>query len=366
MGSPADRRVSPAEDAALARAVELAEAVSGTTSPNPAVGAVILDAAGTVVGEGQTQPPGGDHAEVVALRQAGPRARGATVVVTLEPCSHTGRTPPCSDALLTAGVARVVYAVADPYPPAAGGAARLRGGGVQVLAADGAASRAAGRHHRPWLLATGSGRPYLTVKLASSLDGRAAAADGSTRWITSAAARADAHRVRARVDAILVGSGTVLADDPALTARQGGVAAARQPLRVVLDRRGRVDPQARVLAGPGRAWHLTGPAAELPAALTALYAAGVRHALVEGGPTLAGAVVDAGLADEVLAYLAPLLLGAGLPALAGRGAATLAAAPRFAVEELTRFGEDIGVRCVRTSTAGPGAVAAATATERSE
>lgn len=339
---------------ALRRGVELARDGLGTTSPNPSVGAVVLDAAGRQVGQGRTAPAGGAHAEVVALAEAGARARGGTVVVTLEPCAHTGRTPPCTEALLAAGVARVVYAVADPYPPAAGGARRLAAAGVTVALATGPEAAEAARLLRPWLVATGRGRPFLTLKLAASLDGRAAARDGTSRWITGPESRRDAHALRAQVDAILVGSGTVLADDPALTARRpDGSLAEHQPLRVVLDRRGRVPASAAVLTGPGPSLHLTGPAAELGPALAALAARGVRHVLLEGGPTLAGAAVDAGLADEVRAYLAPVLLGAGLGALAGTGAPTLAAAPRFVVEDVARLGCDVGLR-LRPSPSGEG------------
>ena len=239
--------VNEAEQVAMHRALALGEAVRGRTSPNPAVGAVVLDDAGERVGEGATQPAGGPHAEIEALRAAGDRARGGTVVVTLEPCAHTGRTPPCVDALIKAGVARVVYAVDDLNPDAAGGAERLREAGVDVAAGLDEAA-AAGGALRPWLHALRTGRPFVTWKLASTLDGRVAAADQSARWISSPASRADSHAFRAIVDAIVVGSGTVLADDPHLTVREvDDRLADHQPLRVVLDRRHRVPQSAQVL-----------------------------------------------------------------------------------------------------------------------
>ncbi len=234
------------ELAAMRRALALAETARGRTSPNPAVGAVIIDADGDLVGEGATQPAGGPHAEIIALGHAGDRARGATAVVTLEPCAHVGRTGPCADALVEAGIARVVYALDDPNVVAAGGGTRLQVAGVEVEAgvlADEAAKGAI----RPWLHAISTGRPFVTWKVASTLDGRVAASDNTSRWISSAISRADAHLVRAGVDAIMVGSGTVLADDPQLTARTpDGDLADHQPLAG-----GARPPAPRAAARPG-------------------------------------------------------------------------------------------------------------------
>ncbi|MFG1970540.1 bifunctional diaminohydroxyphosphoribosylaminopyrimidine deaminase/5-amino-6-(5-phosphoribosylamino)uracil reductase RibD [Nonomuraea fuscirosea] len=208
----------PAEDVApMARAVELAGRGHGTTSPNPVVGCVVLDSAGQVAGEGFHAYAGGPHAEIVALAQAGERAKGGTAYVTLEPCDHTGRTGPCSRALLDAGVARVVIAVPDPTPKAAGGAARLRAHGVEVT--TGVLAERAERVNEEWLTYARLGRPHVTWKFAATLDGRSAAEDGTSQWITSPEARADVHRLRAAADAIVAGIGTVLADDPRLTAR---------------------------------------------------------------------------------------------------------------------------------------------------
>ena len=332
--------VTEAEQAAMHRALALAETVRGRTSPNPAVGAVILDADGTLVGEGATAPIGGPHAEIVALDAAGPGARGGTAVVTLEPCAHTGRTGPCAEALAKAGVARVVYAVEDPNPVAAGGGQVLADAGVTVLGGLEAHAAASGAL-RPWLHAVRTGRPFVTWKFAATLDGRVAAADHTSRWISSAASRADVHRLRDGVDAVLVGSGTVLADDPQLTVREGERFADRQPLRVVLDRRHRISLDARVLDPAAETLVLDTAVPQF--ALKALYDRGVRHVLLEGGPTLAGAFVEARCVDEVVAYLAPMLLGAGPSALHDAGIGTLTDAALLDVESVSRIGADVKV-----------------------
>jgi diaminohydroxyphosphoribosylaminopyrimidine deaminase/5-amino-6-(5-phosphoribosylamino)uracil reductase len=329
-----------AEQAAMHRALALAETVRGRTSPNPAVGAVLIDTEGRLVGEGATAAAGGPHAEIVALAEAGEKARGGTAVVTLEPCAHTGRTGPCTEALVKAGLARVIYAVDDPNPEAAGGAERLRAAGLEVIAGVESHAAASGAL-RPWLHAVRTGRPYVTWKFAATLDGRVAAADYTSRWISSAASRADAHRCRGAVDAVLVGSGTVLADDPHLTVRDAERLAEHQPLRVVLDRRHRVPDDARVLDGAAETVVLDTAAPQF--ALKALYDRGVRHVLLEGGPTLAGAFVEARCVDEVVAYLAPTLLGAGPAALGDAGIATLTDALMLEIESVARLGEDIKV-----------------------
>ncbi|MGN6608364.1 MAG: bifunctional diaminohydroxyphosphoribosylaminopyrimidine deaminase/5-amino-6-(5-phosphoribosylamino)uracil reductase RibD [Jatrophihabitans sp.] len=325
----------------MRRALALAENVRGLTSPNTPVGAVILDADGHLAGAGATAPPGGPHAEVVALQMAGERARGGTAVVTLEPCAHTGRTGPCTEALLAAGVATVVYAVDDPNPVAAGGAEVLRGRGVTVRAGVLADEAEAGAL-QAWLHATRTGRPFVTWKFAASLDGRVAAADRTARWISSRASRLDAHAFRDVVDAIVVGSGTVLADDPQLTARDADDALRdRQPLRVVLDRRHRVPPTARVLDDAAETLVLDTAVPRF--ALKALFDRGARHVLLEGGPTLAGAFVEAGCVDEVIAYIAPVLLGAGPAALNDAGINTIADALRLHVESIAPLGDDVKI-----------------------
>jgi len=332
---------SKTERAAMVRARVLGDIVRGRTSPNPPVGAVIIDADGALAGEGATQPVGGPHAEIMALRAAGEKARGGTAVVTLEPCAHTGRTGPCADALIEAGVARVVYAVDDPNPPAAGGAERLREAGADVVAGVDREAAAAGAL-RVWLHALRTGRPFVTWKLASTLDGRVAAADQSARWISSPEARADSHAFRAIVDAIVVGSGTVLADDPHLTVRDADdELAEHQPLRVVLDRRHRVHQNAQVLDNAAETLLLDTAVPRF--ALKALHDRGVRHVLLEGGPTLAGAFVEARCVDEVIAYIAPKLLGAGPAALGDAGISTIADAITLDVDTVTRVGSDVKI-----------------------
>jgi diaminohydroxyphosphoribosylaminopyrimidine deaminase/5-amino-6-(5-phosphoribosylamino)uracil reductase len=339
-----------AERVAMARAVELAARGSTSTLPNPVVGCVVVDPQGEIVGEGWHERPGGPHAEVAALAAAGPRAKGATAVVTLEPCNHTGRTGPCTVALIEAGVARVVVAVRDPWPAAAGGLERLRAAGVDVEV--GVLEAAAAQVNEPWLVAMRRGRPFVTWKFAATLDGRSAAADGSSRWITGEEARRDVHRLRAEVDTMLVGVGTVLADDPQLTVRDAaGVPAARQPLRVVADAAGRTPTTARVRDGQAPTWIATaeevggaiGGGVDLDALLKALHARERRHVLLEGGPRLAGAMLRAGLVDRVVAYLAPALLGAGPAALGDTGITSIGGALRLEVLDVTRLGDDVRV-----------------------
>jgi diaminohydroxyphosphoribosylaminopyrimidine deaminase/5-amino-6-(5-phosphoribosylamino)uracil reductase len=336
---------------AMRRAEELGRGALGTTSPNPPVGAVALDADGAVVGEGATQPPGGAHAEVGALSQAAGRAH--TLVVTLEPCHHTGRTGPCSAAVLEAGVRRVVIACPEPTERAAGGAAALQAAGVEVELGllEGEVSHGS---LEPWLHAQRTGLPFVTWKYAATLDGRAAAADGSSRWITGELARSDVHRLRAESDAVVVGVGTVLADDPALTVR--GVPGT-QPLRVVVDSGGRTPSGARVLDdAAGTLLATTTPSdderavvvaattegrVDLRALLKELGSRGVVSVLLEGGPTLAGSFVAEGLVDRVVGYVAPALLGAGPSVLAEAGVATIEGAVRLRLDDVTTLGDDV-------------------------
>ena len=341
---------------AMRRAVALSGRALGTTSPNPPVGAVVLDRDGAVAGEGWTRPPGGPHAEVVALQEAGDRARGGTAVVTLEPCRHTGRTGPCTTALLEAGVARVVVACADPTDEAGGGADLLREAGLDVETGV-LEDEVARGPLEAWLTSRRLGRPFVTWKYAATLDGRSAAADGTSRWITSEQSRADVHRLRAEVDAVLAGVGTVLADDPLLDVRPDP---GHQPLRVVVDTRGRTPLTARCLAGRSPALVATGPLldepgyprhAQVPAqdehldlgALLQLLQDehDVVSVLLEGGPTLAGAFVAQGLVDRVVGYVAPALLGDGSHALGPAGAGTITEAHRLRLDDVARTGEDV-------------------------
>ncbi|MFC9767842.1 bifunctional diaminohydroxyphosphoribosylaminopyrimidine deaminase/5-amino-6-(5-phosphoribosylamino)uracil reductase RibD [Rhodococcus jostii] len=323
-------------DAAMQIAIGAAESARGFTSPNPAVGAVVLDAAGRIAGVGMTQPPGGPHAEVVALREAGDAARGGTAVVTLEPCNHHGRTGPCSQALLDAGVVAVHYAVGDPNPEAAGGAETLVSAGVEVTSGLRAQDVERGPL-RAWLHRQRTGRPHVTWKYAATLDGRSAAADGTSQWITGPEARERVHADRAKLDAIVVGTGTVLADDPRLTARMpDGSLAAHQPVRVVVGL-GDIPADARVLDDSAPTLLLrTHDVDEVLAAL-----AEYTDVLLEGGPRLAGAFLAAGRVDRIQAYLAPLVLGAGTSAVAEAGVHTIDGALRFRHESVETIGPDL-------------------------
>jgi diaminohydroxyphosphoribosylaminopyrimidine deaminase / 5-amino-6-(5-phosphoribosylamino)uracil reductase len=341
---------SETEMAAMHRAVGLAARGLATTRPNPVVGALVLDHAGAVVGEGWHARAGAAHAEVLALAAAGERARGGTVVVTLEPCNHTGRTGPCARALIDAGVRRVVVAVDDPTEHARGGIATLRAAGVDVE--TGVLSAAAEAGNVRWLTAMRRGRPWVVWKVAATLDGRVAAPDGTSRWISSPESRADAHHLRATCDVIVAGVGTVLADDPALTVRDADDnPVADQPLRVVVDTHGRTPHDARVRDHAAKTWVATaaevgaGPSGcvDLTALLTALHVRGHTAALLEGGPRLAGAFLREGLVDEVVAYVAPTLLGDGRSALEGTGVETLADALALDIVDVRRVGPDIRI-----------------------
>jgi diaminohydroxyphosphoribosylaminopyrimidine deaminase/5-amino-6-(5-phosphoribosylamino)uracil reductase len=351
----ADREVNAKDHqrdvALMSRALELA-ARGPLGDPNPRVGAVIADPDGVVVGEGFHQGAGTPHAEVMALRQAGAKARAGTAVVTLEPCAHTGRTGPCAEALIEAGVARVVYAQSDPTPRAGGGRALLEAAGIRTTA--GLLAEQATTINDAWTFSFVHGRPKVTWKYAATLDGRSAASDGSSRWITGPLARADVHRLRAQCDAILVGTGTVLADDPALTVRgPDGSTAGRQPLRVVMGLRP-VPETARVRDAAAPTYLL---ATHDPAhALRALAEREIHHVWLEGGPTVAAAFLRAGLVDEVISYLAPALLGAGAPAVGDLGIQTIDQALRLTPLEVTTIGPDIRIRA---SIASPGDIVAA-------
>lgn len=316
----------------MAQALRLAERGIYSTQPNPRVGCVIVRD-GEVIGEGAHLRAGEPHAEVHALRMAGERAAGADLLVTLEPCSHHGRTPPCADALIAAGVRKVWVAMTDPNPEVSGrGIAKLRAAGIEVE--TGLLESDARKLNRGFVSRMTRGRPWLTLKLAASLDGRTAMASGESQWITAAAARADVHRLRAAAGCVMTGGATVLADDPQLTVRlpanDGVVPAGFRPVdRVVLDSSARVPATARVWQGGARRFWLVGrkPATRpdgveiievacsddgsirLPDALDVLATCGVNDVLLECGPRLAGAFLAAGLVDDVIAYLAPTLLG---------------------------------------------------------
>jgi diaminohydroxyphosphoribosylaminopyrimidine deaminase/5-amino-6-(5-phosphoribosylamino)uracil reductase len=324
----------------MRRGLELA-ALGPAVGDHARVGAVILSPAGDVLAEGWHKGAGTPHAEVDAMTKVPAEVlRGATAVVTLEPCNHTGRTGPCAVALIEAGIGRVVYAIDDPGSDVHGGGDRLRAAGVEVV--SGVLADEAEAFLERWLLSVRLGRPWVTVKWASSLDGRAAAADGTSQWITGAAARQHVHEQRAAHDAILVGTGTVLADDPTLTARgDAGELLADQPLPVVFGDRP-VPDDAAVRRHPRGL--VTLPGHDLTASLSALRGHGVHSVFVEGGPTVASALIAAGLVDEYLVYLAPVLLGGPRVALDDVGVGSIGERRRLDVLSTTSLGPDLLVR----------------------
>ncbi|MBI4339588.1 MAG: bifunctional diaminohydroxyphosphoribosylaminopyrimidine deaminase/5-amino-6-(5-phosphoribosylamino)uracil reductase RibD [Chloroflexi bacterium] len=348
------------------RALELARRALGATSPNPAVGAVLVKD-GVVVGEGFTQPPGQAHAEIVALRQAGDQARGATLYVTLEPCCHFGRTSPCASAIIAAGVAEVRYALIDPNPLVSGaGAAQLEAAGIRVAAGEGAeASRKLNEAYCKFIT---TGMPFVTAKFAASLDGKIATRTGDSRWITGVDARGMAHRLRALSDAVMVGVGTALTDDPLLTARdEADQPRPRQPLRVLVDSHGRTPASARLFREPGPvvvagagmpgehqaalreagAEVLAFPGedgrVDLRALLAYLGRRQITSVLAEGGGTLLGSLFDQRLVDKVAAFIAPVVIGGAraVPAVAGQGVATVGQAARLKDVEVHTLGGDL-------------------------
>lgn len=368
MVNEVDTAFTAADHAFMSRALQLARRGLYTTHPNPRVGCVIARG-DEILGEGWHRRAGEPHAEIHALREAGESVRGATVYVTLEPCSHHGRTPPCSDALIAAGVRRVIAAMRDPNPKVSGrGLARLAAAGIET--ACGLLEAEARTLNAGFVSRMEKGRPWVRIKTAMSLDGRTAMASGESQWITGEAARADGQRWRARADAVLTGSGTVLADDPALNVRLSaeslGIAGeVRQPLRVVLDSRWRTPPTARLLAAPGSVLIFGGveecrrrtalaaagaqvetvpatPAGlDLRAVLAALAAREINEIHVEAGATLSGALIAAGLADELLLYLAPFLLGdAARGAFVLPGLSHLAERVKLKIDEVRRIGDD--------------------------
>jgi diaminohydroxyphosphoribosylaminopyrimidine deaminase/5-amino-6-(5-phosphoribosylamino)uracil reductase len=370
-GEPKDAKASERRHAKFMRqALELAANGRGLAPPNPMVGAVIV-AGEKVVGTGWHEGPGNPHAEINALVEAGEAARRATLYVTLEPCSHQGRTPPCAPALVEASIAQVVGAIRDPNPQVNGrGFKVLRQAGVSVV--EGIMEAEAARLNTGFFKHVRTGLPFVTLKMAASLDGKVAARDGSSRWISGEAAREDAHRLRAGSDAILVGAGTALVDDPSLTVRLEGYRG-RAPLRIVVDGRGRV-PAAGAVFGEGAPtmiattettprslrilWEHAGAEVlvledeplqpglvPLPSLMEALGKRDVQSVLIEGGPTLAWEAVRSGVVDRLVLYLAPKLLGGqGAPGvLGGRGVESIAAALPLEIVDVQRIGEDLRV-----------------------
>lgn len=336
-------RMTTAIEAGLQRALELAR-LGPAVGPNLQVGCVLLDEAGRIVGEGHHLGAGTPHAETAAIADAAARGvdtRGLTAVVTLEPCNHHGRTGPCSEALIAAGIRAVHYAVPDPGNSSSGGARRLADAGIAVqrLSADVAGVADAEDLVEVWAMAVRRGRPWVTVKWASTLDGRAAAADGSSQWITGPESRRRVHLQRMAADAILVGTGTVLADDPNLTARDGdGGLLPHQPLPVVVGRRP-VPAEAALHRHPAGLWE--SGTRDLEEVFGELQAREVRRVYVEGGPTVTSAVIAGGWADEFAVFLAPALLGGPRTALGDLGIPTLADILRLDVRDVERLGPDL-------------------------
>jgi diaminohydroxyphosphoribosylaminopyrimidine deaminase / 5-amino-6-(5-phosphoribosylamino)uracil reductase len=321
---------------AMQRALHLAASPGVPLHPNPRVGCVLLAADGAIVGEGYHHGAGSPHAEIEALKAAGDLARGATAIVTLEPCNHTGRTGPCAEALIEAGVTKVIVAQRDPNPVAEGGLERLAQAGIEVE--HGLLVDAARALNPAWTFAHEHGRPFVTWKFAATLDGRSAASDGTSRWVSSLPARRDTHVLRSHCDAMLVGSNTVEVDDPQLTVRDAeDQPVPDQPLRVVMGER-ELDPGRRIFDEAAETVHLrTHDPVE---ALETLYREhGRHHVFFEGGPTLAAAFLKAGVVDEVVSYVAPMLLGAGKSAVGGLRIGTISRALHLEITDVTVVGE---------------------------
>lgn len=335
-------------DAAMRRALELA-LIGPAHGVNPQVGAVILDEKNNIVAEGCHKGSGTNHAEVEAIAALRKKLgvemvpAGYTAVVTLEPCNHTGKTGPCSQALLDAGISRVVYAVSDPGEDSSGGGDYLRQSGVEVV--EGVCASDAEEQARVWITAIRLKRPYVTLKWASSLDGRTAANDGSSKWISSSASRLDGHRRRSEVDAILVGTGTAVEDDPELTARdENGDYFEHQPLRVVLGDR-ELPSDLKVFNDKAETIHLR--TRNVHGALAELFARGVKHVWVEGGPNVASDFVKLGLVDEFVIYLAPVLLGGEKVALRDIGVGSMSEAKEIEIVEQKLLDSDLFIRARR-------------------
>jgi diaminohydroxyphosphoribosylaminopyrimidine deaminase / 5-amino-6-(5-phosphoribosylamino)uracil reductase len=354
-------------------ALAQAELGLGRTAPNPAVGCVILDLAGRMVGAGYHVRAGADHAEVMALKNAGAAAAGGTLYVTLEPCSHWGRTPPCADAIIRAGVARVIVSMMDPDDRVSGqGLQRLRAAGVEVLVGPGAL--AARRLNEAYLKFKRYGFPFVLLKTAMTLDGRIATRSGDSRWVTSRAARAYVQQLRDQYDAVMVGVGTVLRDDPALTVRPNEISAAagrepRSPVRVILDSRARTPPTARVLSEPGRcvilcsepepagaaelrargaevvALESRGPGVDFRAAMHYIAEQGLHSVMIEGGPRVSASAMTSRLVDRWLVFIAPKLVGdVNAPGpVAGRGPELMEDARPTGRLRVRRFPPDVAV-----------------------
>ena len=327
-------------DQLMHSAISLSENALGRTAPNPIVGAIVVDAQGEVVGEGfHNRVALADHAEIVALKAAGDKAQGATLVVTLEPCNHVGDTPSCAQAVIDAGIKRVIYAVSDPNPIAAGGAKSLAAAGIEVI--SGVCKEEATFSNRAWLTKVAKKRPYFIWKIASTLDGKVAAVDGSSMWITGEAARADVQTLRRHSDAILVGTNTVVVDNPHLVPRGSFDGYAGNPLRVVCGDR-ELDANSQIFDNTAPTLHVKSK--DLSELIAELNQRDINQVLVEAGPTLGSAMLLAGLIDEIVIYLAPSLLGSGKNFISGLGISSIEDAAKLELVDVERFGDDIKAR----------------------
>lgn len=327
-------------DQLMLSAIYLSENALGRTAPNPIVGAIVVDAQGEVVGEGfHNRVASADHAEVVALKAAGDKAQGATLVVTLEPCNHVGSTPSCAQAVIDAGIKKVIYAVSDPNPIAAGGADSLAAAGIEVV--SGVCKEEATFSNRAWLAKIAHKRPYFTWKIASTLDGKVAAVDGSSKWITGEAARADVQLLRRQSDAILVGTNTVVVDNPHLVPRGSFDGYAGNPLRVVCGDR-ELDSSSHIFDDAAPTLHAKSK--DLSELVAELNPREINQVLVEAGPTLGSAMLMAGLIDEIVIYLAPSLLGSGKNFIADLGISSIEDAAKLELVDVERVGDDIKAR----------------------
>ena len=327
-------------DHLMLTAISLSEKALGRTAPNPIVAAIVVDAQGAVIGEGfHNRALSPDHAEVVALKAAGLKAKGATLLVTLEPCNHVGSTPSCSQAIIDAGIAKVVFAVSDPNPVAAAGAKTLTAAGIEVI--SGVCKEEAAFSNRAWLGKIASKRPYFIWKIASTLDGKVAAVDASSKWITGEAARADVQTLRRQSDAILVGTNTVVVDNPHLVPRGSFDGYAGNPLRVVCGDR-ELDANSHIFDNAAPTLHVKSK--DLSELIAELNQRDINQVLVEAGPTLGSAMLLAGLIDEIVIYLAPSLLGSGKNFIADMGISGIADAAKLELVEVERVGDDIKAR----------------------
>ena len=324
-------------DGAMRRAISLSELALGLTSPNPIVGAVVAEENGQIIAEGFHKKSGSEHAEIAALNAAGNRARGATLVVTLEPCNHSGKTPPCTDSIIAAGIKRVVFSVADPNQLAAGGAKKLRDSGIEVIS-DVLKDEVA-FSNRAWLKKIRSGAPFISLKLAMSVDGKIAAPDGTSKWITSEESRRDVARLRSECDAIVTGSGTVLADNPSLTVR--GISRLTgdfTPTRIILGQR-EIPGNFKIFDDAAETIHLR--SRNLSELVELSTSRNWNRLLIEAGPELSSAFIKSGLVDEVIIYQAPILLGGPKSALDDIGVTNLNSQVRFKITEITRIPGDV-------------------------